>query len=745
MSQGSDLMSRLLWAMSLEPGTSTPGHLRAQLSGAQPEESAVLAALQELQEQGLVRQAARGRWSMTEAGRRRLQAAPGDTPAREPRLTRRHGAVPPAGGLPIVDDPGAPLPASAGARVPDPGQERVIAAPPGARRVVEAGPGFGKTDVACARVVWLVEQQGVEPESILLLSFTRTAVREMRARIRQLVTSGKEVGGVEVRTLDSFSWRLRAGSSEVTPDGSRRMSYEESITALLRALENPSDDIVHYIERFEHVFIDEAQDLTGRRAELVARLLALIRKGAGYTLFLDPAQAIYGWEEEAEQEKGWDFNNLLAALNPAPERVQLSQLHRTRDPELRKLLLGARRLVLDEREPARDQRLRSALMERAERGRLSMEKLVDVVKALGSGEDTFVLFRTRVEALEASSWLVDKHKMGHRLRLGKLPQVAAPWIAVAVNALYQRVRRPHIFRDDLEQVWSELGGQRCARGWGAEQAWRILRKMGAVRGQASMVSLSRVADRLAMWQLPDELFLKDIGPGGPVIGTIHSSKGREASTVLMTFRTVARAQPERALYEARVLYVALSRARERLLVWQLSKGNWSYLESGRAWQSVYKEGRGRVLRLEVGYEGDVDVTRAMEVLDAAAIRRQQDWLARFEGSARDLVGIAERDDDWCWHLRDARNHETGGPVVVGVLSKDFKRQVWDCIHELESKSGGSMRPDGPLKFLRCYDVTTVAVSRDYKLPVGMPEPWRSTRIWLAPVVSGLGWIQLKKR
>src|SRR5260221_8222146 len=52
--------------------------------------------------------------------------------------------------------------------------------------LILAGAGTGKTTTLCARVAWLVEQ-GVAPERILLLTFTRRAAREMLARTRALV------------------------------------------------------------------------------------------------------------------------------------------------------------------------------------------------------------------------------------------------------------------------------------------------------------------------------------------------------------------------------------------------------------------------------------------------------------------------------------------------------------------------------------------------------------------------------
>jgi superfamily I DNA and RNA helicase len=52
--------------------------------------------------------------------------------------------------------------------------------------LVLAGAGTGKTTTLCTRVAWLVDQ-GVSPERILLMTFTRRAAREMLSRARALV------------------------------------------------------------------------------------------------------------------------------------------------------------------------------------------------------------------------------------------------------------------------------------------------------------------------------------------------------------------------------------------------------------------------------------------------------------------------------------------------------------------------------------------------------------------------------
>ena len=60
-------------------------------------------------------------------------------------------------------------------------QLEAVTAPPGPMLVI-AGAGSGKTRTLTYRVAWLVAH-GVAPESILLLTFTIKATKEMLARV----------------------------------------------------------------------------------------------------------------------------------------------------------------------------------------------------------------------------------------------------------------------------------------------------------------------------------------------------------------------------------------------------------------------------------------------------------------------------------------------------------------------------------------------------------------------------------
>ena len=70
----------------------------------------------------------------------------------------------------------------------NPAQRQAVTCPSGPLLVI-AGAGTGKTKTLACRVAWLIEQ-GVAPERILLLTFTRRAAAEMLARAARLTNAG---------------------------------------------------------------------------------------------------------------------------------------------------------------------------------------------------------------------------------------------------------------------------------------------------------------------------------------------------------------------------------------------------------------------------------------------------------------------------------------------------------------------------------------------------------------------------
>jgi DNA helicase-2/ATP-dependent DNA helicase PcrA len=87
-------------------------------------------------------------------------------------------------------------------------EQRLAATHQGSPLLVLAGAGTGKTTTLCARVAWLLSE-GVAPERMLLLTFTRRAAREMVERARSMAEralpgAARVIGG----TFHSLAHRM---------------------------------------------------------------------------------------------------------------------------------------------------------------------------------------------------------------------------------------------------------------------------------------------------------------------------------------------------------------------------------------------------------------------------------------------------------------------------------------------------------------------------------------------------------
>src|SRR5690242_3528422 len=103
-----------------------------------------------------------------------------------------------------------------------------------------AGPGTGKTRSLTRRVMYLVEEKNVAPNSILALTFTRAATAELKGRLKVEFGQGGELP--RVSTLHSFALktilenpaRVRLPSPiRIVDDFEERWIIQEELKAVL--------------------------------------------------------------------------------------------------------------------------------------------------------------------------------------------------------------------------------------------------------------------------------------------------------------------------------------------------------------------------------------------------------------------------------------------------------------------------------------------------------------------------------
>ena len=217
-------------------------------------------------------------------------------------------------------------------------QLEVIWDDPGSWQLVVAGPGAGKSAVACQRIASLVDD-GVQASRILLVSFTRTAVSELRDRIVSYAVAGDRARAVRISTIDSHAWSLRVGfEGEPLLESADGNSYDVSISRAVDLFQSRDPELLDFMSRVEHLIIDEAQDVVGVRAALVVEMLRSLSEECGVTILwrtlLKPSMASQLMTERMVAMGHRCFSSSkLKAPRPLVER-QLRQIHRIQNQNL---------------------------------------------------------------------------------------------------------------------------------------------------------------------------------------------------------------------------------------------------------------------------------------------------------------------------------------------------------------------------------------------------------------------------
>ncbi|MGW4246261.1 UvrD-helicase domain-containing protein [Nocardia sp. NPDC004722] len=438
-------------------------------------------------------------------------------------------------------------------------QQAVVDQPWDARVLVTAGAGAGKTHTLVRRLDALIAREELAAAEILVLSFSRAAVRELTRRISRHALSAKRV---RVQTFDAWATSLLV---EVDEGGDwRNRPFDDRIEAAVEAIERGfADD--WYAEDLAHIVIDEVQDLVGARRRMVEALITRFPR-VGLTVVGDTAQAIYGFQvaDRAERvaESNRFFEWLRAHAGSDLVELRLDRNFRARTSEARTaLLLGPQvgRLSAGNAQAGKE----AEGIHRQLRDRLSS------VESFGSLDDEFtqlaltnfpgscaILTRDNGQALLISEMLRNKG-IRHSLRRSARSRPAPGWLASMFD-------RAGLTVDEAEV--KVLAAERLADKTEAtpEEIWRVVRTLGRDRRRSGgVVALDAIRQAIAEQRIPDELVPQPTEP--LTISTIHRAKGLEFDRVIIAVSTgrypVKGSDPAE---HARLLYVAMTRPRDDL-------------------------------------------------------------------------------------------------------------------------------------------------------------------------------------
>ena len=162
-------------------------------------------------------------------------------------------------------------------------QERIVIASKDRNLLVLAGPGSGKTRVVVHRAAYLLMVARIRPERLLVICFNRSAMHELRVRLRELV--GDLARRVAVHTYHSLALRVTERSMaervravgedrindkvfvEMIEEANRRLGGKEQILGA-----KPDELRERLLSGFEYVLVDEYQDIDEHQYEMITHI-----------------------------------------------------------------------------------------------------------------------------------------------------------------------------------------------------------------------------------------------------------------------------------------------------------------------------------------------------------------------------------------------------------------------------------------------------------------------------------------
>ncbi len=644
--------------------------------------------------------------------------------------------------------------------VPDAEQRAIIEAGGDEWLLVVAGPGTGKTQVAAQRVGHLL-QLGLQPAQILVLSFSRSAVATLTHRLVSLRPNDEalveDLRHLSIRTFDSWAFRMLRQSG-VPAVELLSHPHDHNIARVTENLTS-SREMMERLAGIRHVIVDEFQDLPGVRAEMVTALLSRLnadgeKKRVGFTVLGDPVQAIYHFATRNNDNPvpSDPWRDLRKCMGPGLREITLTRNHRSTE-QLARMFAALRRVLgSNALDPGGKLAAMTRLLERlpvaTSDGKLQTDWLLQV-----SCASQAILTRTNGEALQVWKMLMgrslDSPAVSVRLRLAGAERGAPAWIAALLSRFKPSTISRRVFEIAYARIRDESGPDICLdlNLPSVEVAWRRLARASGVSDSETAIDLAWLRERLD-WpdSFPDDQVRED---AVVYVTTVHQAKGMEFDNValLEARERTGEGTPDELLEEANVGFVAVTRAARKLD--RLPSSCIYKAPALRRFQHgrVRQMGWGGMVNFQIGLHGDVD---AFSFVDAnlhggeAAVEQVQKALLNgasvWRGHKVVLQKVSAVKDSY--RARDVR-YEIRLQMADGVgmllgwttgqVTMDLLDVLWQRGYALPSH----------IYNLRIVEVVSSCASGEMRLSV--PDPWRSSRLWLGVSLSGTGDFKTWKR
>ena len=147
-------------------------------------------------------------------------------------------------------------------------QEKVIKASLNNQTIVNAAPGTGKTYTVSKKIEYIVKNKIVPIDEILVICFSRSAVKEIKERIE---IPEEQKKNITIRTIDSFcSWIIKEIEEEQYKEIFNNTTYDARIEYVLIMLRK-NEELQNSIKNIKHIIIDEVQDIVRYKSRINIR------------------------------------------------------------------------------------------------------------------------------------------------------------------------------------------------------------------------------------------------------------------------------------------------------------------------------------------------------------------------------------------------------------------------------------------------------------------------------------------
>ena len=633
----------------------------------------------------------------------------------------------------------------------------IIERPASARLLIEAGPGTGKTEVLVGRVAHLISEKNIPASSILLMSFTRSAVTEMKSRISNRC-KGKDVAFLNAMTMDSLMFRI--GKDLGHDAQSLFESFDGNVQTALNAIRIGNPHVSQFFSRLRHVIIDEAQDVLGVRADFICALIGLLGHECGMTVAGDPLQSIYGFTIEDDELKDDDvvppptrlWSSLLS-FDISFAKKRLTVIYRVGTDSLKSHFEKIRPLVPENGKA--DKATYASLKKAIEEGKppVAEQDLAGQSTLFGNmvHPNDMVLFRFKYQSL------LSAHKTERvcRLRFSEYPSVVFPWLAwlfhdrdITIDALISKSDFHILWAERIERLEDKYVFLSC--GYNETTGWALLE--GLAPGRDGHVDLVKIRTLASRPKPPLELTVPDFGIDGPIFSTIHSAKGRESSGVHLflpdhddPYHEERSGTPEEQIAEeCRVLYVGATRPRERFHIGNTRYNFWEVprrLKSLRSGRKTMTAGRYRstsCFRMQIGLFNDFQthdiVSRERLGIESAEELQMAlvEWAGEIKSSGNLLKVSLEKFKD---NDNDIYQATLNGKILMRTTSF-FSEELRSVVRKVGQNIKHDTFPPETIEPCYFFGLRTVSVPMDSAELGLLSKPFSKSGFYLAPLLSG---------